>query len=335
MGESGKEGMGREGGGMGGKKKEKRRNGGELGRREDGECEGEEKWGRVGKSAWVEEEEWKEERKSWSGGEEEEWRGERKRRNGGEKEEEWGSVGKILQNSQIVSAVALVASLAMLTTNAMPAKHINLSLKDKLALELPLKHLVDEKSGHTHTKVAFSFAPPTTNDIFTTNSLPTDSGDNGNAPSTVFVTNTITNSNDDSNTPVIDVVTKTTATKIPSALIPTVLDGDDDTMSLSTTTTTTANTRTPVRPTYVNAALFRESSITPTTTITTVTTTPTPTTTTTTKTSEKVALRRQPSVDMYDYEGYFRVWDDLSPFGGELSSDLRGYPEGGFRPFSF
>ncbi|KAK4326533.1 hypothetical protein Pmani_002954 [Petrolisthes manimaculis] len=240
-----------------------------------------------------------------------------------------------MYTTQIVSAVAVVASLAMLTTNAMPAKHINLSLKDKLALELPLKHLVGEKSSHPHTKVAFSFAPPTINDIFTTNSLPTDSGDDGNAPSTVFVTNTITNSNDDGNTPVMEVVTKTTATKIPSALIPTVLDGDDD--------TTTTNTRTPARPTYVNAALFRESSITPTTTTSTVTNTPTTTTsttiptptTTTTKTSENVALRRQPSVDMYDYEGYFRVWDDLSPFGDELSSDLRGYPEGGFRPFSF
>lgn len=225
---------------------------------------------------------------------------------------------------QIVSAVAIVAALAMLTTNALPAKHRNLSLKDKLALELPIKHLVGEKSGLTHTKVTFPFAPPTTNHIFTT-----DAEEGGNTPTTIIVTTL------EGTTPEIVAITKTTATKIPSALIPTLTESDDDVPSLSTTT----NTKPPVRPTYVDAALFRDTSTA--TTRTTVPNSPTTTTTTTTTTTsaptvpEHAALIRQSSVGSTDYEGYFRVWDDLSPFGGELNDDLKGYPEGGFRPFGF
>lgn len=223
-----------------------------------------------------------------------------------------------------------MATLAMLTTNALPAKQRNLSLKDKLALEFPLKHLVDEKSGLPHTKVAFPLAPTTTNHIFTT-----DAEEGGNVPTTIIVTTL------EGTTPEMIAVAKTTATKIPSALIPALTEAEDDVPSLSTTATTSANTRPPVRPTYVDAALFRATSTATTrTTMPNTPTTTTPTTTSTTTTSapavpEHAALIRQSSIDSLDYEGYFRVWDDLSPFGGELNKDLKGYPEGGFRPFGF
>ncbi|XP_053632347.2 uncharacterized protein [Cherax quadricarinatus] len=93
--------------------------------------------------------------------------------------------------------------------------------------------------------------------------------------------------------------------------------------STTTTTTTTQQPHRnhPARPTYVDATVFRHQFTTQV---------PSSTTTTTTTTTE---------ASDHDYEGYFRLWDDLSSFAGELGPlgrDLRGDEYiGGFRPLGF
>lgn len=104
-------------------------------------------------------------------------------------------------------------------------------------------------------------------------------------------------------------------------------EGKTEVVKVAFPTTTPEPQRSTERPQYVEATLFRHQFTTPPGFVTEL------------EPLDDYELSFDYQATAHDYEGHFRVWDDVSSFAGELGASGRDLRQeayiGGYRPLGF